>query len=651
MAQSQLHLHQAAQKQTKAPPRQPTVTAADVAERPALAPNVELQGEMQESGFNDKQWLVQRDGRYIQLTELLYRIAEQANGQRTLDQIAEEVSQAINRRVSADNVRHLLEKKLIPMGLIAKADGSVVATGGDAGRSPLAVNMRMKMVSPRVIEPITAVLQYLWKPPILIVILTIAAVAHGWLYGVKGVSRGFYDALYEPRLLLVLLLIIVVSAAFHEFGHASALRYGGGKVGGMGVGLYLIYPAFYTDVTDNYRLGRWARIRTDLGGFYFNLIFELGLLALYFWTGYEFLLVAVFLLDLEIIHQSLPFVRLDGYWALADLTGIPDFFSHIGPYLRTVLPLPWWKGRKLPNLKGWVKLVFGLYILITVPLLLFLLFMMIKGVPRVLATAWDSFQKQMAAFSAAQNAGDMLGMLAGVVQMLTLALPTFGLLFILYKLGRRLATAIWYWSKPTPTRRVIGALGSAGAIALLAFLWAPQMPFMQDKPGPLYVAARSQFVPIQPHEQGTAYDFLRSVSGGSSGYAAEAQDPDAPAVLDSSPTPTTGSQAATTPQLTATTNGTATARATMLTPTIRAVTPTATVVPVRATAPPPTSAPIVNPPTQSTPVPTRVATPVPTRDSPNAPTSAATTAPTDVPTSAPTAVSTIGPTSTPPPTP
>jgi hypothetical protein len=30
---------------------------------------------LQGSGFQDRQWLVQRDGRFIQLTELLYHIA------------------------------------------------------------------------------------------------------------------------------------------------------------------------------------------------------------------------------------------------------------------------------------------------------------------------------------------------------------------------------------------------------------------------------------------------------------------------------------------------------------------------------------------------------------------------------------------------
>ena len=63
-------------------------------DRPALAPNVELSGAMQESGFEKEQWLVQRDGRFIQLTELLYRVAEQANGERSL----EEMAQGVRRR-------------------------------------------------------------------------------------------------------------------------------------------------------------------------------------------------------------------------------------------------------------------------------------------------------------------------------------------------------------------------------------------------------------------------------------------------------------------------------------------------------------------------------------------------------------------------
>src|SRR5205814_10096346 len=140
---------------------------------------------------------------------------------------------------------------------------------------------------------------------------------------VRGVGGSVHDALCSPGLMVVVLGVILISAACHELGHAAALHYAGGRIRGMGAGLYTVYPAFFTDVSDNYRLPRWSRVRTDLGGFYFNLIFALGVLGLFLLTGHEFLLLMVLMINLEIIHQLLPFLRLDGYWTLADITGVP----------------------------------------------------------------------------------------------------------------------------------------------------------------------------------------------------------------------------------------------------------------------------------------------------------------------------------------
>ena len=59
----------------------------------------------------------------------------------------------------------------------------------------------------------------------------------------------------------------------------------------MGAGLYLVWPAFYTDVTDSYRLGRAGRIRTDLGGLYFNAIVVVLTFVWWWATGWEALAV------------------------------------------------------------------------------------------------------------------------------------------------------------------------------------------------------------------------------------------------------------------------------------------------------------------------------------------------------------------------
>lgn len=482
MTQMDARVHEATQRAVSQAQQGQPATAIEVPEHPELAPNVELVGEMQGTGFTDRQWLILRDGRFIQVTELLYRVAEQANGQRTLEEIATRVTESTAWLVSADNLRQLIQAKLIPLGIIATTDGFVVsragATAQQGARSPLAVNFRKRVIGPQIIEPIARALQILYAPPVLMPLLIVVAIALGWLYLVHGLTSVLLDILYRPWTMLVVVAMMIVSGIFHEFGHAAALLYGGGKVRGMGVGLYLIYPAFYTDVTDSYRLGRWARVRTDLGGFYFYLIFALGIMALYFITGQEFLLLAVVLINLDIIYQLLPFVRLDGYWALADLTGIPDFFSQMGPFMASVLPLRGYTGSKLPNLKRWVRIVFFIYIILTIPVLALLFLFIIRRLPLFLATTWDSLLNQAKLLSIVQSHGAFAAMLVVGLNMLLLGLMALGSVYMFYSVSRMVGKALWSWSKPTPQRRAIGAVAGAALVAFVAFLWAPQLASM-----------------------------------------------------------------------------------------------------------------------------------------------------------------------------
>ena len=106
-------------------------------------------------------------------------------------------------------------------------------------------------------------------------------------------------------------------------GHAAAARYGGATPGVMGVGVYLVWPAFYTDVTDSYRLGRGGRLRTDLGGLYFNAIVAVGMTGLWWWLRYDALLLVVATQIMQMVRQLAPMVRFDGYHVLADVTGVP----------------------------------------------------------------------------------------------------------------------------------------------------------------------------------------------------------------------------------------------------------------------------------------------------------------------------------------
>lgn len=449
-----------------------------VPECPVLAPAVELVGEFRGSGYEARQWLVQRDGQFIQVSELLYRVAEQADGEHTLDQIAATLTDTTDWLVTSDHVRQIIQTKLMPMGLVTSADAANPVRAGLTAHSPLAVTVRSRVLGPRAIDPFARVLQIFYAPPVLIIMLAMIAAGHVWLYFVQGVAGGASAILQTPSLFLLVIAILLASAVFHEFGHAAALRYGGGRARGMGAGLYLVYPMFYTDTTDSYRLGRWARVRTGLGGVYFNLISAVAVLALYWLTGQEFLLLVVPLINFDIIRQFLPFGRLDGYWVLSDLTGVPDFFSETGAFLRSVLPLPGRKRGTLTHLKRWVKVSLALYLLIAIPVMAVMLVLLIYGVPRLLVALWTAAVQQAETMVQAPQQGNLALMVAALVQMMFLVLQAVAITYMLHTLIWRSLQGVWRWSKPSLPRRAAGTLLTTGAVALLGFLWVPQLDFL-----------------------------------------------------------------------------------------------------------------------------------------------------------------------------
>src|SRR6185436_18070843 len=132
--------------------------------------------------------------------------------------------------------------------------------------------------------------------------------------------------------------------------------------------------------------------------------------------------------------------------------------------------------RQLPPLKRWASVVFVLYIAVILPLMALQVMIMVRGVPRVLATAWDSGNQQVGVIAQAQAAGDGGTTLLSILHLVALLLPTLAVTVGVVRLGRRAVLGIWRWSAPSPGRRVAGALASLAALAFLAWAWLPARP-------------------------------------------------------------------------------------------------------------------------------------------------------------------------------
>jgi putative peptide zinc metalloprotease protein len=482
---------------------------------PRLADGIELIGRYEDSGYEDPPFIARRtDGQVIQMPELLYRVAEQIDGQRDYGAIAEGVSKSFGRGVSAENVQTLVEQKLWPLGILA----------GPGGEQPaiqkldplLALKLRTAVVPKSVTKALTTLFAPLFYPPVIVAMLAAIVAVDIWFFFVHGAAQPLRELAYNPVLMLMVLGLVVVATALHEIGHATATRYGGAEPGVMGVGIYIVWPAFYTDVTDSYRLGRGGRLRTDLGGVYFNGLFVLITAALYAVTSFEPLLVLIIVQHMQVLQQMLPFLRLDGYYILSDIVGVPDMFARLKPTLKSAVP-----GNELEDeaaeLKPWVRRVTLLWVVLLVPVLLFTFGMLIFNLPRMIATAWDSFFVQLDKITS----GSGIDVAVGVVQVLALALPLAGITYTFARIGGKIGAGAWSWSEGAPLRRGV-VLAVAGVTAAVAG-WV--------------LLPNGDYRPIQPTERGTIQGALQqfaAVQTGRPGLTPEREEElgGAPALRD-----------------------------------------------------------------------------------------------------------------------
>jgi putative peptide zinc metalloprotease protein len=469
---------------------------------PRLANGVELIGRFEGSGFKDPPCIARRaDGQVVQMAPLLFALADEIDGTRTYNDIAEALSHRIERGVTGEMAEMLIEEQLRPLGIVAPADGSEPEL--NRVDPLLALKFRTKVVPERFTAAITKVFQPLFLGPVVVAVVAAFVALCAWTFGVHGISQSLRHVIYEPALVLMLLGGVILATTFHEIGHASAVRYGGAKPGVMGVGVYIVWPAFYTDITDSYRLGKKGRLRTDLGGMYFNAIFALAIGGLYAVTAFEPLLLLIVLQVFAIIQQSLPFLRLDGYYIVSDLTGVPDILLRMRPILASLLP---WRepDERVTELKPWVRVVVTAYLCVLVPVIGFMFLVMLMNAPRVMATGWDSFWLHWDRLGPQFSGGDAAHGLMSIFQMLVLVLPAAGIVYTTTRVTHRFGAIGWKWSERNPFRRGSLVAGTVAAAGLAAFFLWPH----------------GAYKPIQPGERGTLAGAFRQLADMPSGRPA-----------------------------------------------------------------------------------------------------------------------------------
>lgn len=431
------------------------------ASMPTVLVGTELVGEFAGSGYRQPPHLVCRaDRQLVRLPALLYSLVrhllQHQHGDshhrepaQVLSRVAAAVARDTGIALSPDQILFVIDRKLAPLGITTYSNGTAPAVSKP---DPfLALRFKAAVVPAWLTWVLGGMFAWLFRPAIIAVVLAVAAECEIWALATQDFGAAMQNTLRQPASILLVVLLAVASCLIHELGHAAACRYSGIAPGAMGCGVYVAWPAFYTDVTNAYRLGRAGRLRTDLGGVYFNALVAIVLTVCYTQTGFAPLLVALLATNMEIIQQLLPTLRFDGYYIVADLVGIPDLFKYIGPILkRTFLGR---KNQRLDDLKPWPQRIVAIWVIVVVPALVAQLALVTIQVPQLVDTLGQSL-RDMATMLTTASGNDPLDIAAACVQIVLLLLPVLGVTLIATRAIRallRLAHRQWQRARPCRT--------------------------------------------------------------------------------------------------------------------------------------------------------------------------------------------------------
>ncbi|MBI3350702.1 MAG: hypothetical protein HY020_26330 [Burkholderiales bacterium] len=298
-------------------------------------------------------WYVVEDrvsGKYHRFNPSSYRVIGLLDGERTLQQVWDRLSAAMDEHTPSQDELVQLFGQLYAADLIQCDVTPDVAElferGGKQRRSKMLqrfanpVSLRFPLVDPdawlgRVIAAAGPLKGWvgvaLWLAVVLPAVLL--APSH-W----RELTGNINERLLAVDNLLLLAILFPLLKAAHEIGHGLAAKRFGGEVHEMGVMLLVFFPVPYVDASSSSAFGsRWPRMLVGAAGMLTELF--IAAIAFYLWLALEpgfvrslAFNVIVLASMTTLMFNANPLLRYDGYYIFADAIESPNLGQRASDY-------------------------------------------------------------------------------------------------------------------------------------------------------------------------------------------------------------------------------------------------------------------------------------------------------------------------------
>lgn len=313
---------------------------------------------------SDRYVIQTRFGRCLVASKFLCTIIRLMDGSNSIQAIVKKCNEEHGIPLTEESFCQAIDEKLKPYGLLQGVKGTKEGFGGRGFTF-----LRMTLLPRKWVRTIAVCFKGFFSPQVMCTFTIVSLIAHLFFYLIYSPSRTFEELkVYYQNILLYLILIGFV----HELGHASACKYFDLDPGPIGCGVYYVFPVFWTDLNLAWRLPRKQRVVVDIGGVYFQLLLCIPIIIVSGIVRHKWLASLVLFIDMMILYNILPFVRLDGYWFLSDMLGVPNLRSEITKSIKRLVRLQ--RPEIHDKIQGISRILFYCYLTIWLIVLPFMLY-------------------------------------------------------------------------------------------------------------------------------------------------------------------------------------------------------------------------------------------------------------------------------------
>jgi putative peptide zinc metalloprotease protein len=320
----------------------------------SLKPRIRSHAEIHRHEYRGEIWYIVQDhtsNRYQRITPPAYQLIGMMDGERTVDEIwqignarlgedaptQDEFIRLLSQLHAADIL--LCDVPPDTLELLRRSEKKNKSRWIQNIRNPLA--MRFKLFDP---EKFLVRFEPLLRPFfnwfgglawLAVVGYACFLVAVHWPEFTQNVT----DRVLAPENLVLVWIIFPILKAFHEFGHAFAVRLLKGEVHEMGIIFLVFTPIPYVDASSSLAFrSKWERALVGFAGMAVELF--IAAVAVFVWLNVEpglFRAVAYNVVLIAGVSSLLfninPLLRFDGYYILMDLLEIPNLSQRGTRYL------------------------------------------------------------------------------------------------------------------------------------------------------------------------------------------------------------------------------------------------------------------------------------------------------------------------------